>query len=960
MSTSDSTPSLGRLPPDFRRLQRNDTEQTNDQWKLNLLRETGAIAPIWTSYAKSNKIPAVSTTRPREPLKPSDPEIMASMKMDYRVANSIALKTPLEETPEVSAMVIWDQYQSEKAYYENKLALFQREDKEVNELFPQENRKVFAMVERAMSDASIEDVKRTPAGATAYEKQDALCFLRAAMEVHDFVSPSISDQACQRAKKQFENHRQQPGASIPVHLAEFRRLLDHVCKMRGEKVSEVYKDFELKHLLLASLYEPAWSDWIRTCQMTRTMPATFEGVETALREEESARVLSNLKDPFKDTAPMAAHATKASTSSHAGSSSCTTCGITFTPKKAVHVRCETCHKRYAEDKKKKRDPRTSQGPADPRPSRGPTRSVHETEATQREDEHEDDPTPAWASYATMVSALATRTEDTDYIIFDPASNSHVIKDPRLALNPYDNGPVTRIRGSVPGCIEVRTHGSLGDMGAGPISPSFTRSLISESAALAAGYHVVHDTRIANEYHLLKEGRPPLIFKMNREGTYSMPIKEFMSHFPTSYESVNHATDVERSQIVFTKSQRERADLYRRHHATVFAHAHDDRIIAALENGSLIDVPYTAADVKNAAVMHGPCIECLRAKGTKHRQTGHYPRRPSAPGELLTGDLFHIMGVAFFMLTCRMVNLRIVIRLKSKSASQIMAATSSALDIWKGFGATPKIISWDQEPAMVACSNEIWAKHGVKLEFTPPDGHEKVAERNVRTIKEHLYASILTLGHPIDEAMLEGMVRDTVSTLNFLPTTEVDRSAPRTFLDGERLNVARWSRFSAGQVGEFEIPYPDRSTGTRRELGYVLCHQGDNAIVRLLPSGKKAVVRSAHFTPLHKTPAILKLINDGISEANKQDYKDLLAEIGEYYAHSHAHLQVSPQVITVPAITDDSSPTEAHNSEEDINFFASAPEPQAASEDPPRAEDTGHDSNTGDTALQQRPEVTTHG
>ena len=41
------------------------------------------------------------------------------------------------------------------------------------------------------------------------------------------------------------------------------------------------------------------------------MPATFAGVEEALREEESARVLSTLKDPYGDLLPTVAHATTA-------------------------------------------------------------------------------------------------------------------------------------------------------------------------------------------------------------------------------------------------------------------------------------------------------------------------------------------------------------------------------------------------------------------------------------------------------------------------------------------------------------------------------------------------------------------------------------------------------------------------------------------------------------------------
>ena len=884
MASSERT-SIGPLPAGFKRLERNDTEQTNDQWKANLLKETGAVAPLWTAFARGNKRPVMTITRPHEPLKPSDPDIMAAMKEEYRSAIALQQGIDVAAVPTVSSLVVWKHYQAEKESYDDALEKFKIQFKEIHETFPHENRKVFSMVEKAMSEASVEDVKMAPRGTAAHEQQDALTFLNLAMDVHDFISPQISDRACQNAKLRFENLRQTASTPLSEHFAQFRRNLDQYSKVRGDDIRDIYKDFELKHYLLTSLHEPTWGSWIRTCQMTRTLPTTFEGLEAALREEEAARILSNLKDPYRDTVPMAAHATKASVTPTPCLCACSECGASFTPKRTVHHRCDACHKTFVSEKKKRRDQKGSNSQT-PRQN---ARSAHETEASYATADEDRDGQPTWASYSTTVSALATSACDPDHIIFDPAANSHVIRDRCLALDINENGPITRIKGSVPGCIEVRTHGTLGDMGTGPVSASFSKNLVSESAALAAGYHVLHDTRVCNEYRLIKEGRPPLVFRAN---------KDFMAHFPNSYEIPTYSTDVDRSQITFTKPQRDRADLYRKHHATTLAHAHDDRVIAALENGSLIDVPYTAADVRNSAVIHGPCPQCLQAKGTRHQQTGSYPRQPSAPGEFLAGDLFQIMGVFFYLVTCRLVNMRIVIRIKNKSASQIMSATSTALDIWKGFGASPKVISWDQEPAMVASAHEIWAKHGVRLDFTPPEGHEKVAERNVRTIKEHVYASILTLGHAIDDTMLEGLVRDTTTMLNFLPNINVDRSSPRTILDGERLNYKRWSRFSAGQVGEFEIPYPDHSKGTRRELGYILCHQGDNAVVRLLPSGKRTVVRSAHFTPLEKSTAIVQMIEAGIDAAQKQRYNDLIEDISEQLPHVPAHLQHDiPQPVT---------------------------------------------------------------
>ena len=320
-----------------------------------------------------------------------------------------------------------------------------------------------------------------------------------------------------------------PSASISEHLNEFRRRLDYYCKVRGDKVEDVYKDYQLKGLLLASLHPDAWGEWNRIRQLTSTMPATCEGVETALREEESARVLSSLQDPFGEVLPAAAHAT--TTADTLPPTCCSECGTSFCPKRSSHHSCAACQKKAVSDKKKRRDPakdRSSTSKEGKGPGRGHTKSVHETIARDGSDD-EDDAPPPWASYSTtVVTALASTLDTQDCVIFDPASNSHVIRDTTLALDINKSGPITRVHGSVPGILEVREHATIGDIGTGPFSSSFTRNLISESVALAAGYHVVHDTRVANEYRLIKEGRPPLIFKANKEGTYSMPVAEFKS------------------------------------------------------------------------------------------------------------------------------------------------------------------------------------------------------------------------------------------------------------------------------------------------------------------------------------------------------------------------------------------------------------------------------------------------
>ena len=104
--TLASDPPSGPLPPGFRRLQRNDTLQNNDQWKQNLLRETGSLAPLWTACAIAGQAPALTLPRPREPLKPSEPSIMEERRREYRTALALRLGVPEAEVPETSPTLI--------------------------------------------------------------------------------------------------------------------------------------------------------------------------------------------------------------------------------------------------------------------------------------------------------------------------------------------------------------------------------------------------------------------------------------------------------------------------------------------------------------------------------------------------------------------------------------------------------------------------------------------------------------------------------------------------------------------------------------------------------------------------------------------------------------------------------------------------------------------------------------
>ena len=926
-----------KLTPDptFRKLSKNDLHQTTAQWRERTLQRLGEVSGEWTAWVEKDNIPTLPDRRPRPPVEPKSEELIKPIKDKIRIkrleeaieihmrSNSDKPVPTINDIPMPTNYDAWEEYEDLKFLHQRDVREYERREKLVLETFPRENKRVFPALLSCISEVSIQDLKRIPEGSMLFDEHDAYGFFKLSIAEHEYLPPSISSAAVSRD-------------SISEHINEFRRRLENLIRIRGPDGGSPYADFDLRDLLLRSLHKPLWGPWIASRKSNANLPTTFENLILALKQAESDMILEG--HSIFDSFMPAAHATKSSPDDSSPPAKCQCCGTNFQPKRPTHLRCDKCQAEFAtrrkNDRKKTKPNVSKESKTKSKSSKPFAKQVHSTSSDlhsvhsdSSDDESQDADYSAHYTSFFCSNATSGSTPLEPHIYFDNCSNINVIRDRSLALDLRREQVATKITGSIPGNFMALYSAELGDLGRGCYNPDFSRNLLSEDAALRAGYRITRDSASGNSYHLFKDKRPPLTFSLNAEGTFSMPVSSFLSHFKDLYVSTVNSTDVDRSQVIFTKRQRERAAQYHKDHQHCFGHCHPDRIIAALRGGLLINVPYTEADVRNAQVIYGPCPTCARTKGTKHHQSGSYPYLPSTPGEFLAGDLFTIMGILFSLITCRLVKLRCVTRLTNKGASEISRAIRDTVNVWKGYGARPRVLSWDQEPALVHSSAEIWAQHGLRLDFTAPDSHERVAERDVRTIKEHVYASILDLNHAVDDEMVKGIVRDTVVLLNFLPNSETPGATPRTILDGERLNYERWSRVHAGQVAEFEIPYADKhKKGTRRELGYVIGHQGDNPIVRLLPHGKRLVIRSGHIRPVAKSTAIINLIEQGITGAKRQRYNDLLAEIKDFYGDSNLY---SPEIESPSSEPSDSHPSPpAHESSasepSDLNFLAQPP------------------------------------
>ena len=287
-------------PEPFKKLSKNDILQTTDQWKERTIHKLGETSGLWISWAMTNQVPKVPEHAPEPPTKPSSEAIMRSLKARMRQAryNEAAARDPkfaeekkADDLPLPDDIEVWEEYERLKVKYQKEARDYERQEKMALETFPVENKKVFSRLIDCITEASVQELKRTKEGAKYFEEGDSFNFMQLAIKEHEYLSPAVSSAAVARAKDDFESLRQRSEDFITEHVNEFKRKLEVYVKARGPDQPSPYADFDLRDLLLRSLYQPTWGAWIEARYVNDNMPATYEELVNALKKAETTKIL---------------------------------------------------------------------------------------------------------------------------------------------------------------------------------------------------------------------------------------------------------------------------------------------------------------------------------------------------------------------------------------------------------------------------------------------------------------------------------------------------------------------------------------------------------------------------------------------------------------------------------------------------------------------------------------------
>ena len=536
--------------------------------------------------------------------------------------------------------------------------------------------------------------------------------------------------------------------------------------------------------------------------------------------------------------------------------------------------------------------------------------AHSTEQYDPSDEEEEITLHATLSYSRELSSV-NHISDSHYdagrVHFDSCANGCTIRNESLICGPAPTSDrLTRLFGSIPGHLDVRKHGVFAVFGVAPVSQLFQKNILAQNIAEQAGYKVFYDNK-DKAYVLTKRGGNNLVFKRDRSSLYSMTVAEFLQCFPRLYakQTAAHATNTlpSMTRLDLTVSQVRRRDLVVADHRGPLLHLSMHKTLLALKSGTLLNSPYTEFDAINA-VETMPCNDCTLARGTRPPATGTFPTPPTAAGQYLAGDIFYVWSKPFLLITDRLTKYKVVVSLTAKTMNAVQGGIRKILDVWKGFKCTPQFLSFDREKSVLALQADLWSSDSLQILAQPPEGHEKLAEREIRTIKEQLYANLVSLPCRLPRSAVIGLITDIVTLQNFVPNNETFPHTPKSILTGERLDIAKWSAFSAGTFGHFYVPY-NEGKGHRYELGYILCHENYLPKVLLLPKGVVTVIRDKRYQVVTATTAHYRMLDDLCGGQDKANYEELFQELQEDFGSNADAEEIVPSApiirdVTIPA------------------------------------------------------------
>lgn len=245
-----------------------------------------------------------------------------------------------------------------------------------------------------------------------------------------------------------------------------------------------------------------------------------------------------------------------------------------------------------------------------------------------------------------------------------------------------------------------------------------------------------------------------------------------------------STTIADRERLYSKSEVQRARGVRELKRNL-AGASDRDLIEFINNGTALNLPYTAEDVRRAATIYGPDIASLKGK-----MTSPGPDRPLVVrvdhGEQrqqeLQMDIFEVYGVYFILSIMTPLNYTFATYLPGKSAEEMVTAVSGLLRLIQSRQFVVTKIVIDPEGGLAALQDLL----PVPVNAVAPGTHVPRPERRGRVYKERMRLIINALPFRVAKRFVKYLVFFITSRLALIPrSVDGSRICPRERFTGQK-------------------------------------------------------------------------------------------------------------------------------------------------------------------------------
>ena len=168
-------------------------------------------------------------------------------------------------------------------------------------------------------------------------------------------------------------------------------------------------------------------------------------------------------------------------------------------------------------------------------------------------------------------------------------------------------------------------------------------------------------------------------------------------------------------------------------------------------------------------------------------------------------------------------------LSDKSRKSLINAVTEFISHYKSRGHITQIICSDRERGI---SKDDIGLLGCKLDSTTSEGHEKTAERNIKTIKN--IARSIAADAPVKKIprkTIPSLIKFTCESINLRPNVNTPATtSPFILVNNTKLDMQRDLQVKWGELLPFHIPYNHDSASSRTSYGMVVGKEGRNLSV----------------------------------------------------------------------------------------------------------------------------------